>query len=61
MAGDLAVAADRAGAMMTEQVAAGNWLVVAPVVVAIAGGAILLMLRHHLRWQAAVHHRCSLR
>lgn len=53
MAGDLAEIADRAGVMMTEQVAAADWLVVAPVVVALAGGAILIMFRHHLRWQAA--------
>ena len=38
--------------MMVEQVAAGDWLVVAPVVIGIACGAMLLMFRHHLRWQA---------
>ena len=38
--------------MMVEQVAAGHWLVVAPVVIGIACGAMLLMFRHHLRWQA---------
>jgi multicomponent Na+:H+ antiporter subunit D len=42
-----------AGAMLMEPVAAGDWLVIAPVVVALALGAFLLMLRHQLRWQAA--------
>lgn len=42
-----------AGAMLMEPVAAGDWLVIAPVAIAISLGAFLLMLRHHLRWQAA--------
>lgn len=41
------------GAMLSEPVASSDWLVIAPVVIAIALGALLLMLRHHLRWQAA--------
>lgn len=41
------------GAMLAKPVAASDWLVIAPVVVAIVLGAVLLMLRHHLRWQAA--------
>jgi multicomponent Na+:H+ antiporter subunit D len=41
------------GAMLAEPVAASDWLVIAPVVIAIVLGAVLLMLRHHLRWQAA--------
>src|SRR5262245_60601394 len=41
------------GAMLSEPVAIGDWLVIAPVVIAIVLGAVLLMLRHHLRWQAA--------
>src|SRR5688572_16075639 len=40
-------------AVLGEPVAAVDWLVVAPVVIAIVLGALLLMLRHHLRWQAA--------
>ena len=42
------------GAMLSEPVAAGDWLVIAPVVIPITLGALLLMLRHHLRWQAAL-------
>lgn len=41
------------GAMLSEPVALADWLVVAPVAIAIVLGAVLLMLRHHLRWQAA--------
>jgi multicomponent Na+:H+ antiporter subunit D len=41
------------GAVLSNPIAAGDWLVIAPVVIAIALGALLLMLRHHLRWQAA--------
>ena len=48
--GDLA----SAGVMLIEPVAASDWLVIAPVVTAIVFGAVLLMLRHHLRWQVAV-------
>jgi multicomponent Na+:H+ antiporter subunit D len=40
--------------------AAGDWLVIAPVIIAIASGALLLMLRHHLRWQAAYASGCLL-
>jgi len=43
-----------AGAMLAEPVAAGDWLVIAPVATAIVLGALLLLLRHHLRWQAAL-------
>ena len=39
--------------MIVGPVAAGDWLVIAPVVIAIAFGAVLLMFRHELRWQAA--------
>ena len=39
--------------MLREPVAAGNWLVIAPVLIPVMLGALLLMLRHHLRWQAA--------
>ncbi|MEW9806841.1 Na+/H+ antiporter subunit D [Mesorhizobium sp. ZMM04-5] len=42
-----------AGAMLLEPVAAADWLVIAPVAIALGLGAFLLMLRHHLRWQAA--------
>jgi multicomponent Na+:H+ antiporter subunit D len=42
-----------AGAMLLEPVTAGDWVLIAPVVTGIAIGALLLMLRHHLRWQAA--------
>lgn len=44
---------EMAGAMRLEPVAAGDWVLIAPVVIGIALGAFLLMLRHHLRWQAA--------
>ncbi|MBU0581905.1 MAG: Na+/H+ antiporter subunit D [Alphaproteobacteria bacterium] len=53
MAGEAAVAVDRTGVMILEQVAASDFLVVAPVVIGIACGALLLMFRHHVRWQAA--------
>lgn len=41
------------GAVLSDPVAAGDWLVIAPVVIAIVLGALLLMLRHRLRSQAA--------
>jgi multicomponent Na+:H+ antiporter subunit D len=47
-------------AVLSGPVAPGDWLVIAPVVIAIAGGALLLMLRHHLRWQAAYASACLL-
>ncbi len=53
MAGDVGIAANRAAAMIADQVAASDWLLVAPVVIGLAAGAVLLMFRHHLRWQAA--------
>lgn len=53
MAGEAGIAANRAAAMITHQVAASDWLVVAPVVIALACGAVLLVFRHHVRWQAA--------
>jgi multicomponent Na+:H+ antiporter subunit D len=46
-------AIDATGAMVMAPVAIGDWLVIAPVVIAIAFGAVLLMFRHELRWQAA--------
>ncbi|MEP9385632.1 Na+/H+ antiporter subunit D [Mesorhizobium sp. KR9-304] len=48
------------GAVLSGPVASGDWLVIAPVVIAIAAGALLLMLRHHLRWQAAYASGCLL-
>ena len=46
-------AIDATGAMIMGPVAAGDWLVIAPVVIGVAFGAVLLMFRHELRWQAA--------
>lgn len=40
--------------MLLEPVSSGDWLAIAPVVVAIALGALLLMFRHYLRWQALI-------
>jgi multicomponent Na+:H+ antiporter subunit D len=48
------------GAVLSGPVAPGDWLVIAPVIIAIASGALLLMLRHHLRWQAAYASGCLL-
>lgn len=45
--------ANTLAAVLSQPVAAGDWLVIAPVITAIILGAVLLMLRHHLRWQAA--------
>ena len=53
MAAEAAVVVDRTGVMILEQVAASDWLVVAPVAIGLACGALLLMFRHHVRWQAA--------
>ena len=43
-----------AGAMLLAPVSSGDWLVIAPVVIAISLGAFLLMFRHYLRWQAVI-------
>jgi multicomponent Na+:H+ antiporter subunit D len=48
------------GAVLSGPVAPGDWLVITPVVIAIAAGALLLMLRHHLRWQAVYASGCLL-
>src|SRR5215218_6092944 len=47
-------AADLAAAIVTAPVAFADWLVIAPVVVPILTGALLLMLRHRVRLHAAV-------
>lgn len=43
-----------AGAMLLEPVSSSDWLVIAPVVIAMSLGAFLLMFRHYLRWQAVI-------
>ncbi|MGF7007429.1 Na+/H+ antiporter subunit D [Aminobacter sp. BE322] len=45
---------DRTAAMIAAPVTAADWLVVAPVLVPIVCGAILLMIRHNVRWHALV-------
>jgi multicomponent Na+:H+ antiporter subunit D len=45
---------DRAAAMVTAPVAATDWIVVAPVLLPIIFGALLLMFRHRVRLHAAV-------
>jgi multicomponent Na+:H+ antiporter subunit D len=47
-------AADLAAAIVTTPIALHTWLVIAPVVVPILTGALLLMIRHHVRLHAAV-------
>lgn len=42
--------ADMAGAMITAPVTAADWLVIAPVIIPLAFGALLLMFRHEMRW-----------
>ena len=40
--------------MIAGPVPLADWLVIAPVAIAIAFGALLLMLRHRMRWQATI-------
>ncbi|MTH97292.1 Na+/H+ antiporter subunit D [Roseibium sp. RKSG952] len=50
MAGSYA-SVDFSQAMVTQPVAAGDWLVVAPVLITMIGGALCLMLRKNTAWQ----------
>lgn len=43
-----------AGAMIEGSVPLADWLVIAPVAMPMLAGALLLMFRHHMRWQAAI-------
>jgi len=45
---------DRASAMTTAPVEAADWLLVAPVALPILLGALLLVLRHQMRWHGAL-------
>jgi len=45
---------DKTLAMVTGPVAAVDWLVIAPVVLPIIAGAVLLMIRHSIRWHAVL-------
>ncbi len=54
MAGENSATADIAGAMVAGPVATADWLVIAPVALPIAVGAILLMVRKEVRWHAAL-------
>lgn len=51
MAGVAGQVVDTAGALISAPVAVADWLVVAPVALPIMVGALLLMLRDHVRWQ----------
>ncbi|MEP9370991.1 Na+/H+ antiporter subunit D [Mesorhizobium sp. KR1-2] len=42
--------ADMAGAMITTPATAADWLVIAPVIIPLIFGALLLMFRHEMRW-----------
>ena len=46
--------ADLAAAIVTTPVALADWLVIAPVALPILTGALLLMIRHHVRLHAAI-------
>jgi multicomponent Na+:H+ antiporter subunit D len=52
MAGDNPAIVD--GAMITAAVPIADWLVIAPVALPIAFGAVLLMLRHRMHWHALI-------
>lgn len=52
MAADSTTLADRAAAMIAGGVPAADWLVVLPVAIPLTVGALLLVLRHEMRWHA---------
>lgn len=54
MAGEISKTVDVAGAMITAPVAAVDWLVIAPVLIPLVFGALLLMFRHEMRWHGIV-------
>jgi multicomponent Na+:H+ antiporter subunit D len=54
MAAESGKIVDLANAMITAPVAAADWLVIAPVVIPILFGALLLMFRHEMRWHGIV-------
>jgi multicomponent Na+:H+ antiporter subunit D len=54
MAGPAYTVVDRAAAMLVEPVPLADWLVPAPVLLPMLCGALLLMLRHHVRWHMLV-------
>ncbi|MDH6230090.1 multicomponent Na+:H+ antiporter subunit D [Mesorhizobium soli] len=54
MAGESAKAVDVAGAMIIGPVPAVDWLIVAPVLIPLIFGALLLMFRHEMRWHGIV-------
>ena len=47
-------AADLAAAIVTAPIALADWLVIAPVVIPILTGALLLMIRHRVRLHASI-------
>ncbi len=51
---DAEKAVDYALAMVMEPATAGDWLVVLPVAVPMLAGAVLVILRHFMRWHAAI-------
>jgi len=54
MAQEAAGVVDVAGAMVSAPVAMAGWLVIAPVVLPLVFGALLLMFRHRMRWHGIV-------
>jgi len=48
------VVVDRAAAMIAGMVPVADWLVILPVAVPIAVGALLMTIRHRMRWHAAI-------
>jgi multicomponent Na+:H+ antiporter subunit D len=54
MAGEAGKIVDVTAAMITAPVTAADWLVIAPVVIPIVFGALLLMFRHEMRWHGIV-------
>lgn len=48
------VIVDKTVAMVAGPIAAADWLVIAPVVLPIVAGAVLLMIRHSIRWHAVL-------
>jgi multicomponent Na+:H+ antiporter subunit D len=45
---------DKAAAMVAGPIASVDWLVIAPVVLPIIAGAVLLLIRHSIRWHAVL-------
>jgi len=54
MTGETEKAVEMAAGMITTPVTAADWLVVAPIIIPLIFGAVLLMFRHETRWHGIV-------